>query len=285
MSRTEAAEGPSAGCFDGISIGAIVFRQPSGTCCGSQSGRWSALPQEPVPAVASPISPRVWWPYQYGEPHLETTAAFPDRWTVRRLTKGGRSLRHSERQQQTLDETRPHRLSKVNRRKDPYPRWWMDTRPLLSRASHQGALCTRWNILRQMHLNAIRLEGKLGSEELFRSRGSRVGVLVMAGWQCCDHWQHWDKWTPADHEIAHDSLYSQITRLRSHPSVLVWLNGSDEAPLPAVEEDFLAVLKERDWPAAVLSTGCGAYFPSIRSQRCENVRALRLCSSRVLVSR
>jgi exo-1,4-beta-D-glucosaminidase len=50
-----------------------------------------------------------------------------------------------------------------------------------------------------------------------------------------------------------DSTYNQITRLRAHPSILVWLNGSDESPPPEVEKDFLAVLQEREWPNPVLS--------------------------------
>ena len=72
--------------------------------------------------------------------------------------------------------------------------------------------------MKHMNLNTIRLEGKLGSEDLFEL-ADEMGVLVMAGWQCCDFWQKPDKWTPQDHVIANASLYSQISRLRVHPSV------------------------------------------------------------------
>ncbi len=28
------------------------------------------------------------------------------------------------------------------------------------------------------------------------------GVLVMAGWCCCDHWEQWEKWTPENFTVA-----------------------------------------------------------------------------------
>jgi len=106
--------------------------------------------------------------------------------------------------------------------------------------------------VKEMNLNTIRLEGKLGSDDMF-DLTDEMGILIMAGWQCCDFWQQWEKWSPADHEIATASTYSQISRLRRHPSLLVWLNGSDEAPPAQVETDSIGVLKERDWPNPVLS--------------------------------
>jgi exo-1,4-beta-D-glucosaminidase len=49
-------------------------------------------------------------------------------------------------------------------------------------------------------------------------------------------------------------LRSEIELLRSHPSMLAWLNGSDQPPPAAVERPFLAVLKDLDWPNPVLSS-------------------------------
>ena len=107
--------------------------------------------------------------------------------------------------------------------------------------------------VRNLGLNTIRLEGKLETDEFF-DLADRYGILVMAGWCCCDHWEHWDKWKPEDHEISKASLTSQIDRLRSHPSLLVWLNGSDNPPPPDVESDYIAVLKDRNWPNPFISS-------------------------------
>ena len=48
----------------------------------------------------------------------------------------------------------------------------------------------------------------------------------------------------ADFEIAKQSLRDQIYRLRSHASVVMWLNGSDNPPPPDVEQMYLGIEKE-----------------------------------------
>ena len=98
-----------------------------------------------------------------------------------------------------------------------------------------------------MNLNTIRLEGKL-EDEHFLNLCDRRGVLVMAGWCCCDHWEKWNNWKPEDFRISAESLRDQIRRLRIHPSVFDWLNGSDYTPPPKVEEIYVRILKELDWP-------------------------------------
>jgi exo-1,4-beta-D-glucosaminidase len=107
--------------------------------------------------------------------------------------------------------------------------------------------------VRDMGLNTIRLEGKLETEEFFE-RADREGILVMAGWCCCDHWERWGEWSPQDFDIAKASLQDQIYRLRSHPSVVMWLNGSDNPPPPDVEEMYLAVEKQLLFPNPVVSS-------------------------------
>ena len=98
-----------------------------------------------------------------------------------------------------------------------------------------------------MNLNTIRLEGKLETDD-FYNLADQQGVLIMAGWCCCDHWELWKQWKPGDLEIATASLRSQILRMRSHPSMLVWLNGSDMPPPANVETAYIKVLKDNDWP-------------------------------------
>ena len=107
--------------------------------------------------------------------------------------------------------------------------------------------------VQDMGLNTVRLEGKLEVPEFF-DIADRKGILVMAGWCCCDHWEHWSKWSDADYRIAEESLRSQISRLRSHPSVVMWLNGSDNPPPPDVEQMYLAIEKELLWPNPIVSS-------------------------------
>jgi exo-1,4-beta-D-glucosaminidase len=147
-----------------------------------------------------------------------------------------------------------------------------DTRPLLFRVNRKKILIrgagwapdlllrssreeleTHFQYVRDMNLNAIRLEGKLESDEFF-DLADEMGILVIAGWCCCDHWEEWDTWAPGDLEIAADSLRAQILRLRSHPSLMLWMNGSDFAPPSHVEQAYVKVLQETAWPNPYVSS-------------------------------
>ena len=55
--------------------------------------------------------------------------------------------------------------------------------------------------VRDMGLNTIRLEGKLETDEFF-DLADREGLLVMAGWCCCDQWELWDKWTADNYTVG-----------------------------------------------------------------------------------
>ncbi|HKT11867.1 MAG TPA: glycoside hydrolase family 2 TIM barrel-domain containing protein [Terriglobia bacterium] len=101
--------------------------------------------------------------------------------------------------------------------------------------------------VKNMHLNTIRLEGKIIDNHFF-DLCDRYGILVMAGWCCCDHWEKWKSWKAEDYTVAAESLRDQIRRLRNHPCMLTWLYGSDNAPPPRVERIYLKVLAETHWP-------------------------------------
>jgi exo-1,4-beta-D-glucosaminidase len=142
-------------------------------------------------------------------------------------------------------------LFRVNRRKILIrgAGWAPD---LLLRSSPER-LQAEFQYVRDMNLNAIRLEGKLETDEFF-NLADKMGVLVIAGWCCCDHWEKWDTWGARDLEIATASLRSQILRLRSHPSLMVWMNGSDFPPPEKVEEAYIKVLGGTDWSNPYVSS-------------------------------
>jgi exo-1,4-beta-D-glucosaminidase len=192
--------------------------------------------------------PAVWWPYQYGDPHLERLRVAVD---VNGVESDAKSIAFGIREVQGSRNDQEFLQFRINRRNILIRGGGWN--PDMFYREPRERLRQELAYVKHMNLNTIRLEGRLGSEDLF-DLADEMGILVMAGWQCCDFWQQPDKWTAHDHEIANASLYSQISRLRAHPSVFVWLNGSDEMPSPQVEKDFLAVLKERDWIEPVLSS-------------------------------
>ncbi len=192
--------------------------------------------------------PKLWWPYQMGEPNLSTARlSFKIKESVSdsaRVTYGIREV---------TSELTPngHRLFRVN-----------GHRVLIRGAAWTPDLFLRWSrdrveadlrYVKDMGLNAIRLEGKIDREEFFETT-DRLGILVMPGWTCCDAWERWDDWTPDTRKIAATSLLDQVNRLRTHPSVFVWLYGSDNPPPPDIEKMYLDILSAREWPNPSVSS-------------------------------
>src|ERR1035438_763223 len=193
-------------------------------------------------------NPKPWWPRQMGEPHLERlTLSF----SVKSQTTDEQSVDFGFREVTSELTASGSRLSRVN------------GKPLLIRGagwSHDMLLRAddkrlrdQFHLVSDLNLNTIRLEGKLETDEFFHL-ADQQGILVMLGWCCCDHWEHWKEWTPEDLTIATASLRAQMLRLRYHASLLVWLNGSDGPPPADVERAYLGVESETHWPNPILSS-------------------------------
>jgi exo-1,4-beta-D-glucosaminidase len=196
-------------------------------------------------------NPRLWWPAQMGNPNLypltmefEIDGAVSDRsrteFGIREITSeinasGGRAFH-------------------VNG-KNILIRGGGWTPDMMLREDSQR-LHDEFRYVQDMGLNTVRLEGKLETQEFF-DLADHDGILVMAGWCCCDFWERWPRWKPQDFEIAQQSLRDQIYRLRSHPSLVMWLNGSDNPPPPDVEQMYLYIEKQLLWPNPVVSSATG----------------------------
>jgi exo-1,4-beta-D-glucosaminidase len=194
-------------------------------------------------------NPRLWWPYQMGEPYLHRLAL---RFVVDKgLASDLQNIPFG--MVQTDSELTPegYRLFKVNG-KPVLVRGggWAPDMMLRVNESRREA---EFRYVKEMGLNTIRLEGKL-EDESFMERADREGILIMAGWCCCDAWEKWGKWGDENKRVSVDSLRDQILRLRSHPSLLVWLNGSDNPPPPDRENAYLQVEKENNWAKPVISS-------------------------------
>jgi exo-1,4-beta-D-glucosaminidase len=191
--------------------------------------------------------PKPWWPRQMGEPHLE-------RLTMRFREQGEvtdeQSVDFGFREITSELTANGSRLFRVNGKPILIrgAGWSQDM--LLRTDEHR--LRDQFKLVEDMNLNTIRLEGKLETEDFFHL-ADHDGILVMLGWCCCDHWERWKDWTGEDLTIATASLRSQMLRLRHHASLLVWLNGSDNAPPTNVERAYLDVEAETHWPNPILS--------------------------------
>src|SRR5262245_638096 len=200
--------------------------------------------------------PRLWWPYRMGEQALYALALDAD---VAGALSDRQTLRFGIVQYDSELTKQGHRLFKVNG-KPILIRGGGWASDMLLRPASRERLAAEMRYTRELGLNTIRLEGKLEGD-LFYDLADEMGLLVMAGWCCCDQWEQWDKWDEEDHRVGPASLRDQIRRIRTHPSVLVWLNGSDFPPVAKVEQAYLDVLKELEWSRPVLSSATEAPGP------------------------
>ena len=193
-------------------------------------------------------NPKPWWPSQMGSPNLyELSLHF----LIGKQISDQETTHFGIREITSELDARGHRVFSVNGRKILIRGggWAPD---MLLREP-QSRLEAQFDYVEDINLNAIRLEGKMESDNFYDLADER-GILIMAGWCCCDYWEEWANWRPGDLEIATASLRSQIMRLRSHPSILVWLNGSDNPPPPDVERSYIKALRDADWPNPYLSS-------------------------------
>jgi len=102
----------------------------------------------------------------------------------------------------------------------------------------------------QANLNTLRFEGFWGNNEHLYNLCDEKGILIMVGWSAEWEWEGYIG-TPADEfggimnddqiEVAARSWEDQLVWLRNHPSIFLWLYGSDKLPRPKLERKYLAI--------------------------------------------
>lgn len=242
-----------------------VRGQLSGTAAGAAFAQTVELaPHEERTVAFTPAEfpqlrihkPQPWWPWQMGQPHLEQMKM---RFTMDGHVEDEKAIAFGIREVSSeLTAERGSRLFRVN------------GKPILIRGGgwspdmllrqDENRMRQQMRMVRDLHLNTLRLEGKLETDAFFRM-ADEEGLLVLAGWCCCDHWEHWSDWTPDDLRIATASLRAQMLRLRAHPSLLAWLNGSDHAPIESVERAYLDVAAATHWPNPVIASATNSDTP------------------------
>ena len=199
--------------------------------------------------------PRLWWPLFMGPQNLypldlqfETGGKTSD---TAHIDFGIREV--------TSELSNGHRLFKING-KNVLIRGAGYTFDMLLRSSPERQEA-ELRYVKDMNLNAVRFEGKM-EDEHFLELTDRMGILVLAGWCCCDHWEKWKDWDKEDETVAADSLRDQLRRLARHPSVFDWLYGSDNPPPPNIEKLYLDVIKEVEWPNPYQSSATAKRTPA-----------------------
>jgi exo-1,4-beta-D-glucosaminidase len=107
-------------------------------------------------------------------------------------------------------------------------------------------------------LNTIRLEGKGENPEFFETADA-AGVLVLAGWECCDKWEAHagtggTPWDDHDFDVASRSMEAEAYRLGNHPCMIGFLIGSDFPPEPRARRGYLDALARARWDLPIVSS-------------------------------
>jgi exo-1,4-beta-D-glucosaminidase len=226
-------------------IGTVAFSKP--VTLASHDSALARFSPDSFPQLRF-ANPRLWWPTELGKPELYDLSL--------EFVSGGRvsdrqNLRFGIREITSESTPKGGRLFRVNGRRILIrgggwaPDMFFRPQPERQDAQLRYAL--------DIHLNTMRLEGNYENDRFFQ-RTDSLGLLVMTGWVCCDAWEEWKKWGPEQYSVAAASLRDQIRRVRGHPSVFVWLNGSDNPPPADVEKIYLNVEQREAWPNPTVSS-------------------------------
>jgi exo-1,4-beta-D-glucosaminidase len=200
--------------------------------------------------------PRLWWPVGYGSPELYSLQVGV---TVSNKVSDARTIRFGVREVTSEITADGYRLYSINRH------------PILIRGAGWARNLffmetpkreeQEMRLVHDMGLNAVRFEGKLGSDHLL-DLADENGVFVIPGFCCCDYWEQWSNWDGATKALAVASLRDQLLLLRNHPSTLTFWYGSDKFPTPEVEREYVKVIAQTDWPNPTVASA-GSYTTTV----------------------
>jgi exo-1,4-beta-D-glucosaminidase len=195
-----------------------------------------------VHAKARLVAPKLWWPLHAGAQNLYPLDL---RFEVGGAVSDASHTEFGVREVTSEIDAKGHRLFRINGKNILIRGGGYSFDMLLHSTPERQEAELRY--VRDMNLNAVRFEGKL-EDDHFLEMCDRYGIMVLAGWCCCDHWERWQDWDAEDAVVSAESLRDQLRRLQRHPAVIDWMYGSDNPPPPKVERVYLDIIKEVEWP-------------------------------------
>lgn len=206
-------------------------------------------------------NPRLWWTNDFGTPELyDLKVSFHHKGQV----SDTRETRFGIREVSDYINENGYRGYKLNGRKILIRGGgWVDNLFLDNTYENYK---TQVEYARHMNLNTIRLEGFWGNNEDLYNLCDENGILIMTGWSCQWEWpaslgKEVDEFggikTPEDIQLISKSWQDQIKWLRNHPSIFVWVYGSDKLPRPELEKNYQEILKQDDPTRPFLASAKG----------------------------
>jgi exo-1,4-beta-D-glucosaminidase len=134
----------------------------------------------------------------------------------------------------------------------------------------ESKLASQFALMLDMGLNTVRLEGKQEQPILYDLADS-MGLMVLAGWECCDKWEGWSyndeadgvKWVDDDYDTASKQMNHEAYMMQGHPSMLGFLVGSDFWPDDRAAKIYVDKLRELDWDVPIIASAAKRGYPEI----------------------
>jgi len=201
-------------------------------------------------------SPQVWWPYQMGSQPLYTLAtSVAQNGTVLNSTSetfGIRTVTSYLTSGTSAGAPSGVRAFKING--VPFVVRGGGFSPNIFLHYSAADIARQIALMKNMGVNTIRLEGHLMPADFYQQM-DQAGMLVNAGFQCCDAWelQSSGLTTSADYQVMQNSALAIGQSLRNHPSVFSF-QWSDEPPLAEQETVTLNAFAQADFDDPVISS-------------------------------
>mgnify|MGYP001236371573 CR=1 FL=1 len=204
----------------------------------------------------------LWWPNGMGKPNLYKAKV--------EFLKGSKILDIEERKY-GIREVSSYLDSKKNRAFEVNGKFvlikgggWTDD---LLLQDTKESLEAQLRYVKHMNMNSIRLEGFWGKDEGLYNLCDEYGILVMVGWSC--HWE-WEDYllkptdekyggpvTEEDINLIAACWFDQMMWLRNHPSIYVWMLGSDMLPAPDLEKKYIEMFNKYDTSRSYVTSAGG----------------------------
>jgi exo-1,4-beta-D-glucosaminidase len=151
-----------------------------------QSFSLQAQEEKTIAITVQLANPKIWWPALWGEQPLYTInldasvsalvsdVANPRRFGIRHVTSHLNSYNDTA---FTINGL-PFLVLGGGYSPDMFMRW------------DEDRVRNQFQYMLDMGMNTVRLEGKQEHPELF-DLADRMGLMIMAGWECCDKWEGW----------------------------------------------------------------------------------------------
>ena len=212
--------------------------------------------------------PKIWWPKFWGSQPLYTVdiAAYigPNHELSDRAAQRTFGIRHVTSAVNAYNDT----AFTVNGH--PFQALGAGYSPDIFLRFNETRLAAQFAYMLDMGLNTIRLEGKQ-EHPMFYDLADSMGLMVLAGWECCDKWEGWSynqdadgiKWVDVDYDTADKQMNHEAYMMQGHASMLAFLVGSDYWPDNRAAKIYVDNLKELDWDVPIIASAGKLGYPEI----------------------